>query len=158
MSASCVFAGISTQNLKLKTDLTLEDTNQLWDMFTDKTLSTLTEQFFIHILKLLNVFTHVIDEIVPTLPQNKPVLPNLPTPSTLSPIKRRKSDLGERSKTISPGKVPEKDDKSEKKNENTKSNLMGYFITTPHYLKIYELLRTSYTNYKVGFTLVRSLW
>lgn len=58
-------------------------------MYTDSTLPDVTEQFLVHIVRLLNIFCHIIDETIPTLPPNKPVLPNLPAPSTLSPIKRR---------------------------------------------------------------------
>lgn len=126
----------------------MDDNNQLWGMFSDNSLSTLTEQFFVHILKLLNIFCHVLDEIVPTHPQSKPVLPHLPSATNLSPLKRRKSDLGEKAKSISIGKSIEKDEKSEKRTESFKANLMGFFANSPHYLKIYELLKTAYTNYK----------
>lgn len=145
------FVGISINHLKSKTDITLEDNNQLWDMFTDKHLTAVTEQFFNHVLKLLNIFCHVIDEITPVQPQNKPVLPNLPAAAALSPIKRRKSDLGERTKVMSPAKSSEKEEKAEKKADIMRSNFMGYFAGSLHYLKIYELLKTSYSNYKVSF-------
>lgn len=77
------------------------------------------------------------------------MLPNIPAPSTLSPLKRRKSDLSEKFKSP-PGKTSEKE--SDKKNEAVKLNSMGYFATSPHYMKMYELLRVAYNNYKVSFS------
>ncbi|KAK4875471.1 hypothetical protein RN001_011893 [Aquatica leii] len=142
--------GLSVPNFKSKTEFNLEFSTRLWDMFHDTHLSNLIEQFFNHTLKLLNVFYHVIEEITPVQLQNKPVLPNLPTASTLSPIKRRKSDFGDKYKIISPGKSLDKEDKPEKKMENVKLNVMGHFANVPHYLKIYELLKTAHSNYKTS--------
>lgn len=120
-------------------------------MFSDKNLCELSEQFLNHIVKLLNIFSHVLDEIVPVLPQSKPSLPNLPSATNLSPLKRRKSDMGDKAKIISPMKTPEKDDKGEKR--DTKLNSMGHFASIPHYMKIYELLKIAYNNYKVNYYL-----
>lgn len=142
------FAGIAVQNLK-PLDVTLETAPENWDMFSDKYLAELSETFLYHVLKLLSVFHHILDEVAPVLPQNKPVLPTLPTTSSLSPIKRKKSDL-DKSKMISPGKLIEKNDKAERKGEGVKTNAAGYFANAPHYMKLYEILRTAYSNYKVS--------
>lgn len=121
----------------------------LWDMYNDKCLPEVTEQLLHHLLRLLNVFCHIIDEIPPTLPPNKPVLPNLPPASALSPIKRRsKSDASDlKIKSVPIKHVPEKDDK-EKKVDYTKFNAMGFFANLPHYMKLYEVLKMAYSNYK----------
>lgn len=142
-------SGKCIENLKNTSDINPEETKHLWDIFSDKTLVDLSEQFLNHIVKLLNIFAHVLDEVVPHLPQSKTVLPNLPAPSSLSPIKRRKSDLSEKSRILSQAKGTDKDDKSERKSDSVKVNSMGYFVSIPHYMKIYELLRTAYNNYKV---------
>lgn len=69
-------------------------------MYSDKLMSEVTEQFLHHIVRLLNIFCHIIDETTPTLPPAKPVLSNLQSASNLSPIKRRsKGDLTEKNKT-----------------------------------------------------------
>lgn len=39
--------------------------------------------------RLLNIFSHVIEETVPGPPQIKPTLPSLPNAPSLSPIKRK---------------------------------------------------------------------
>lgn len=106
----------------------------------------LSEQFLNHVIKLLNIFSHVLDENVPLIPQAKTVLSNLPPASSLSPIKRRKSDLGDKIRN-SQGKNEKEGDK---KSDGVKVNTMGYFANIPHYMKIYELLRTAYNNYKVS--------
>jgi huntingtin len=93
-------------------------------------------------MKLLNILHYVLDDMIPTQPQSKPVLANL---STSSPIKRRKSDLDK--KILSPIKTPERDDKDKK--DNTRPNTIGTFVHLPHYLRIYDILRQAYTNYKV---------
>lgn len=68
----------------------------LWDMYSDTCLQEITEQFLHHLIRLLNIFSHIIEETIPILPPNKPVLPNLPPASALSPIKRRsKSDASD---------------------------------------------------------------
>lgn len=139
-----LFAAITLHNL----NVTVDSTNVLWDIFTDKILSELSEALLSHIMKLLNIFHHVLDEITPVLPQSKPVLANLPTASTLSPIKRKKSDL-DKSKIASAGKLIDIQEKGEKKEGVRTTSAMGYFANTPHYMKIYELLKSAYTNYKV---------
>lgn len=140
-----LFAAITVCNLK---ELSLENTNELWDIFTDKSLCELCEALLTHVMKLLNIFHHVLDEIVPVLPQSKPVLANLPAASALSPIKRRKSDV-EKGKLVSPGKLVETPEKGEKR-DSVKTSALGYFANAPHYMKIYDLLKSAYTNYKVG--------
>jgi hypothetical protein len=49
-------------------------------------------QIIILICRLMNIFTHVIEEIVPGPPQMKPTLPSLPNAPSLSPIKRKSKD------------------------------------------------------------------
>lgn len=147
--------GLAVQTLK-PVEITPEDAPSLWEMFSDKHFAHLSESFLNHVVKLLNVFHHVLDELAPALPQNKPVLGGLPTASSLSPIKRKKSDL-DKSKIISPGKLTEKDEKTERMKEIAKANAMGYFCNLPHYMKIYETLRTAYTNYKVSVVFVYNM-
>ncbi|KAF5273906.1 hypothetical protein FQA39_LY01021 [Lamprigera yunnana] len=145
-----LLCGLSIPNFKSKSEFNVDDSIRFWDMFHDEHLSNLTEQFFNHILKLLNIFYHVIEEILPLPIQNKPILPNLPTSSSMSPIKRRKSDFSDKYKIIATGKSLEKEEKLEKKVENVKLNGIGNFANAPHYLKIYELLKTAYSNYKTS--------
>lgn len=128
------FSGVSVHNLKQNPDLTFEDSRGLWEVFADKSLSTCAEQLLNHVLKLLNILCYIIDE-TPLTPQNKHALgPG----SALSPLKRRKSDLGEKPR-----------ESKEDKSDSAKTHLIGYFANSLHYVKIYDILRTAYTNYKV---------
>lgn len=131
----------------------VEVEGKLWDMFTNNTFCEISEQYLTHVVKLLNIFHHVLSEIVPVHPQSKAVLPNLPTATNLSPLKRRKSDLDK--KVLLSGKS-EKDEKTEKK-ETSKLNSAGNFVTHPHYMKIYDVLRSSFMNYKVKCDLIVKL-
>ncbi|XP_008191527.2 huntingtin [Tribolium castaneum] len=114
-----------------------EPSTQPWDMFSSPKFSKLSDHFLSHLVKLLNIFHYVLDDVTPSQLQSKPVLPNL---STASPIKRRKSDLEK--KVLSPSKTPEKEDKDKKDSK-------GAFLHLPHYMKFYEILRQAYTNYKI---------
>lgn len=142
------FSGRCFKNIKPGGDVNLVDSTELWSMLSDKNLSSVAESFLNHIVKLLNIFSHVIEEVIPTPPQVK-TLPNLPSASNLSPLKRRKSDLGDRGKVLSPVKSPEKEDRTEKK--DIKTNSLGNFVNIPHYMKIYELVKVAYNNYKVMY-------
>ncbi|KAJ8959892.1 hypothetical protein NQ318_011628 [Aromia moschata] len=130
----------------IKPVVEVEGTKDLWHMFPNAAFSELSEQYLGHAIKLLNIFHHVLNEIVPIHPQFKAALPSLPAASNLSPIKRRKSDLDK--KLLSVGKS-EKEEKGEKK-ESVKMNSVVNFVSLPHYLKIYEVLKSSFTNYKIS--------
>jgi len=57
-------------------------------------LSSCAEMLLVHVVRTLNIFVHILEELTPTVPTPKPSLPSLPTAPSLSPIKRK-------------GKVPE---------------------------------------------------
>ena len=61
---------------------------------------------------MLNVFAHVIDELVPGPPQIKTGLPSLPQAPSLSPIKRKAK--GEKETGTSAG-TPNQDSKNAQK-------------------------------------------
>ena len=61
---------------------------------------------------MLNVFAHVIDELVPGPPQVKTSLPSLPQAPSLSPIKRKAR--GEKESGSNPG-TPNQDSKTAQK-------------------------------------------
>lgn len=126
-------------------------TKPLWDLYSDVHFQEITEQFLIHVIRLLNVFAHVIDETIPNLPPAKPGLPSIPAAASLSPIKRRsKSDASDlKIKSIPVTKhTPDKDERNEKKIDSNKFSAMGYFASLSHYMKFYEILKMAYTNYK----------
>jgi huntingtin len=52
-------------------------------------LSSCAELLLLHVVRTLNVFVHILEELVPNVPTPKPSLPSLPTAPSLSPIKRK---------------------------------------------------------------------
>ncbi|XP_066154208.1 huntingtin [Euwallacea fornicatus] len=138
-----LYAGFATSLIR-QTDLT-EQPLKNWSMFPSESLRSLSDQYLLHTMKLLNIFHHVINDIVPVSPQSKTVLQHLPSAGTLSPIKRRKSEdkkltaLGH-SKNI---------DKDEVKGER-KLPSFGHFSASQHYVRIYETLRSAFVNYKIS--------
>ncbi|XP_060528068.1 huntingtin [Cylas formicarius] len=133
--AANLFAGYSVCKIEPPTDMK----PYLWHMFSDKSFRSLCEQYLTFIMKLLNIFHHVINDITPVSIPNKTSLPHLPAPSTISPIKRRKSDL---EKKQTQAKASEKDEK--------KTCEIGSFVQSQHYMKIFENLRNSFANYKIS--------
>ncbi|XP_076265784.1 huntingtin isoform X2 [Rhynchophorus ferrugineus] len=136
-----LYAGHAT--LLLKPVDVLETGNQTWSMIPGSSIKPLSEQYLLHTVKLLNIFHNVINDLVPIVPQSKTVLPHLPSTGTLSPIKRRKSD--ERKIPIAPGKIVME---REEKKEYIKSALVGFFGGSQHYMKIFDILRGAFINYK----------
>ncbi|XP_009876670.1 PREDICTED: huntingtin-like, partial [Apaloderma vittatum] len=59
-----------------------------WPALADRTLVTLVEQLFSHLLKVINICAHVMDDVAPG-PAVKAALPSLTNPPSLSPIRRK---------------------------------------------------------------------
>lgn len=138
--ASNLYAGHSLTLLK---PINLESTEASWHMFENEAFVDISEQYLHHIIKLLNIFHHVLNDLQPLHPQYKPVLPNLPAPTNLSPLKRRKSDLDKKTVTLK----LDKEERVEKK--DIKSNV-GSFMQSVHYMKIYDSVKASFINYKIS--------
>merc|ERR1719427_2090554 len=96
------------------------------------------ELILAHHLKLLSILHQVFEESVPALPSSKPSLPSLPNAS-LSPIKKKST---EPSTPVSPPAA----EKSFTFKETARPR--GSFVTSPHYMRLYELVRASYNVYK----------
>lgn len=119
----------------------------IWSMFLNESLCQISEQYLTHAVKMLNIFHHVLNDMVPTVQsQPKNVLSNLPAPGNLSPMKRRKSDLD---KKLLVTIKTEKDDKNEKKDGPKMNSTMTSFSCSTRYLRIFDILKTAFVNYKV---------
>lgn len=127
-------------------DLSTE--KSMWEMFSNESFAQISEICLTHSVKMLNIFHHVLNDMVPTIPiQPKTVLSNLPAPVNLSPIKRRKSDLDK--KILMALKV-EKEDKNEKKDISKPNSTIMSITCSSRYMRIFEILKTAFINYKVG--------
>ncbi|KFM77552.1 Huntingtin, partial [Stegodyphus mimosarum] len=113
----------------------------------------LVEKLFLHLMRVLNIFTHVLEEQYPICVSNRPALPSLPNAPSLSPIKRKSKVKDEPVTSSSVKGSPSKGiDKSDTEKERTSkiSGTLGQFHTFPLYMKLYEILRGAYGSYKIS--------
>lgn len=122
-------SGLAVCNFKAGSDPT-----KLWSTCKDRHL----EFLLTHIMRVLNIFVHVIDEVQLTQSSSKPLLPSLSTAQTLSPKKKivpeqsRSKEKGEKIGSLRSGK-----------------ELIGTFVGIPHYMKIHDILKAAHSNYLV---------
>ncbi|XP_066242929.1 huntingtin isoform X4 [Saccopteryx leptura] len=136
---------------------------EAWPALGDRTLVPMVDQLFSHLLKVLNICAHVLDEVAPG-PAVKAALPSLTNPPSLSPIRRKgkEKEPGEQaSAPLSPKKgseaspAPRQSDASGPVTAN-KSSSLGSFYHLPSYLKLHDVLKATHANYKVTLDLQNS--
>ncbi|KAF1415254.1 Huntingtin, partial [Spheniscus humboldti] len=147
-----------------------EDSNQgaakqeePWPALADRTLVTLVEQLFSHLLKVINICAHVMDDVAPG-PAVKAALPSLTNPPSLSPIRRKgkeRESVEQASVPMSPKKGGETSPATRQTDATgpvptSKSSSVGSFYHLPSYLKLYDVLKATHANYKVTLDLQNS--
>ncbi|XP_027747231.1 huntingtin isoform X1 [Empidonax traillii] len=147
-----------------------EDSNQgaakqeePWPALADRTLVTLVEQLFSHLLKVINICAHVMDDVAPG-PAVKAALPSLTNPPSLSPIRRKgkeRESVEQASVPMSPKKAGEASPAPRQTDATgpiptSKSSSVGSFYHLPSYLKLYDVLKATHANYKVTLDLQNS--
>lgn len=149
-----LFVGRCVESLS-DTHVDPETTRRLiWGIFGEKRLQGMCESFLTHLVKLLNILVHIIDD-VPLATDQKPTtaLTSITvTASSSSPVKSRKSSDGEKNvekKTATDGQSEGGEKNSDRKSEPSKAAGMGHFSNSPHYVKIYDVLKIAYEKYKV---------
>ncbi|XP_067414992.1 huntingtin isoform X3 [Emydura macquarii macquarii] len=131
-----------------------------WPALADRTLVTLVEQFFSHLLKAINICAHVVDDVAPG-PAIKAALPSLSNPPSLSPIRRKgkeREPVEQTSVPMSPKKGSETNPATRQTDTSgpaptSKSSSLGSFYHLPSYLKLYDVLKATHANYKVTLDL-----
>ncbi|XP_069698723.1 huntingtin isoform X2 [Periplaneta americana] len=155
--AGNVFAGLAVCSLRHNESRTPGEAG-LWSVLRDKQLSSCAELLLLHVVRTLNIFVHILEETAPTVPTPKPSLPSLPTAPSLSPIKRKSKPIeatpvmadGGRTRGISPVKTSqEKEERSSEEKKSGRGTAMGFFASIPHYMKIHDIVKNAYTNYKI---------
>ncbi|XP_063075686.1 huntingtin isoform X3 [Engraulis encrasicolus] len=130
-----------------------------WPALGDRLLIGMVEQLFSHLLKVLNICAHVLDDTAPG-PAVKATLPSLANPPSLSPIRRKGKDKD----TVEPSAAPMSPKKGGDPNAGrpadstvaapvNKSTSVGSFYHLPPYLKLYDVLKATYANYRVTLDL-----
>uniref|UniRef100_A0A670ZHJ8 Huntingtin n=1 Tax=Pseudonaja textilis TaxID=8673 RepID=A0A670ZHJ8_PSETE len=127
-----------------------------WAALADRTLALLVDHLFSHLLKIINICSHILDDVVPG-PTLKATLPSLTNPPSLSPIRRKAKEKEVAEQTmvaISPKKTsenspaPRPSDTSSSAPPSKSSSTLGNFYHLPSYLKLYDVLKATYANYK----------
>ncbi|XP_062852378.1 huntingtin isoform X2 [Trichomycterus rosablanca] len=130
-----------------------------WPALNDRNLVTTVEQLFSHLLRILNICSHVLDDTSPG-PAVKATLPSLSNTPSLSPIRRK----GKEKDTSEPSTTPMSPKKGGEPNAGrptdstsaapaSKSTSVGSFYHLPPYLKLYDVLKATHANYKVTLDL-----
>ncbi|XP_071359999.1 huntingtin isoform X3 [Trachinotus anak] len=133
-----------------------------WAALSERSLVAIVEQLFSHLLKVLNICAHVLDDTPPG-PAVKATLPSLSNTPSLSPIRRK----GKEKETAEPSAAPMSPKKSNEVNTGrpadstgsaalNKSTTIGSFYHLPPYLKLYDVLKATHANYKVTLDLHNS--
>uniref|UniRef100_A0A7N6BBY5 Huntingtin n=1 Tax=Anabas testudineus TaxID=64144 RepID=A0A7N6BBY5_ANATE len=128
-----------------------------WAALSERPLVAMVEQLFSHLLKVLNICAHVLDDTPPG-PAVKASLPSLSNTPSLSPIRRK----GREKDAAEPSAAPMSPKKNNEVNTGTnstsstavnKSTTLGSFYHLPPYLKLYDVLKATHANYKVTLDL-----
>uniref|UniRef100_A0A8C3YS16 Huntingtin n=1 Tax=Catagonus wagneri TaxID=51154 RepID=A0A8C3YS16_9CETA len=136
---------------------------EVWPALGDRTLVPMVEQLFSHLLKVINICAHVLDDVAPG-PAVKAALPSLTNPPSLSPIRRKgkEKEPGEQASVpVSPKKGGEASPASRQSDASgpaaaNKSSSLGSFCHLPSYLKLHDVLKATHANYKVTLDLQSS--
>ncbi|KAM4708326.1 huntingtin [Discoglossus pictus] len=132
-----------------------------WPALGDRAMVAMVEQLFIHLLKSINICAHVIDDVTPGS-VIKTTLPSLTNPPSLSPIRRKGKERDTAEQTavpLSPKKASEATPASRQTDASgpaQTSKSLGSFYHLPSYLKLYDVLKATYANYKVTLDLQNS--
>ncbi|KAG7461857.1 hypothetical protein MATL_G00195620 [Megalops atlanticus] len=133
---------------------------ELWAALGDRSVVALVEQLFSHLLKIINICAHVVDEVAPG-PAVKATLPSLANTPSLSPIRRKgkEKEAADASSTPMSPKKSSEGNPASRPTESTgtttinKSTSLGSFYHLPPYLKLYDVLKATHANYKVTLDL-----
>ncbi|XP_051784194.1 huntingtin isoform X2 [Erpetoichthys calabaricus] len=131
-----------------------------WPALGDRTIVAMVEQLFSHLLKIVNICAHVIDDVAPGSTA-KASLPSLANTPSLSPIRRKgkeKEQVEQVPAPLSPKKTADSNPGSRPVDTvgtttTNKSSLLGNFYHLPPYLKLYDVLKATHANYKVTLDL-----
>ncbi|KAK1791163.1 hypothetical protein P4O66_002190 [Electrophorus voltai] len=131
---------------------------EAWPALSDRSVVSMVEQLFSHLLKILNICAHVLEDTSPG-PAVKATLPSLANTPSLSPIRRKgkEKELSESSATPMSPKKGETNTGRPADSTGTapvnKSTSVGSFYHLPPYLKLYDVLKATHANYKVTLDL-----
>ncbi|XP_043203807.1 huntingtin-like [Amphibalanus amphitrite] len=127
----------------------------------------LLEPLVTHVMRVMNIYSHLVGDTQPTTPQNKSSLPSFPTASSLSPIKKRSTPERSKSATSTtttstaasstPAPAPASaasdragsQEREEKEADKKVRQAVGFFMSSSEYQKLYSMLKTIYETFKI---------
>ncbi|ELR57297.1 Huntingtin, partial [Bos mutus] len=135
---------------------------EAWPALGDRTLVPMVEQLFSHLLKVINICAHVLDDVAPG-PAVK-VTPHLGSSSRSSRGAGAPRHAGLPSAAAcfralsSPSLLPRTSRPPETSGPvaTNKSSSLGSFCHLPSYLKLHDVLKATHANYKVTLDLQSS--
>ncbi|EDV22908.1 uncharacterized protein TRIADDRAFT_28161, partial [Trichoplax adhaerens] len=126
-----------------------------WPALSDFLLVPLANQLFAHISRLLNIFTHVIDDLPTTIPQTQKAKEFLREKTAVVSPKKRFSfrNRGESGAVVNDKKelTPSNDTSdftSTRSGRIADNGIVGQFVNVAHYFKLYEELRNVQSSYQ----------
>ncbi|XP_022080674.1 huntingtin-like isoform X2 [Acanthaster planci] len=166
--AGNILIGIAYHSLKVitptKPSATTQSTSaeeESWACLQNRLLVPLAAQLMQHVARVLCICAHVIEGTQPGPPKSQTTLPSLPAGPSLSPIKRRAKgkdkdtmDQGSMSPNTQAKLQADKAETAEEK--KSPKSTYGAFYQLPHYMKLYEVMKSAYNNYKVTLDLCRA--
>ncbi|XP_050681884.1 huntingtin [Leptidea sinapis] len=122
-------------------DADLSEPREKWHHLESETVASLAEKFQQVTLKMLNLLVHLIEEINPNVHLNTS---GIPIPGSSEWWKTHDSTSRD-----ADDKIPKKK-LNEPGNSLLRANYVGHFYTEPIYMKLYDNLRATYSNYKIN--------
>uniref|UniRef100_UPI00358E7878 huntingtin isoform X3 n=1 Tax=Myxine glutinosa TaxID=7769 RepID=UPI00358E7878 len=149
-----------------RSDDDLSHPEESWVAVGEPTLVAMIEQLFVHMLRMLSICAHIIDDQTPG-PPLKPSLPTLPNAPSLSPMRKKgkekeSGETGVTSTVTSPKKATEQSSAGAKPTDvpagatSKTAPHLGTFHNLPPYIRLYDILKATYTNYKVSLDLLNA--
>ncbi|KAJ8272123.1 hypothetical protein COCON_G00109820 [Conger conger] len=117
-----------------------------WPALSDRSVAAMLEQLFSHLLKVINICAHVLDEMAPAPPpspirrKSKDKEPAEPTGAPMSPKRSSEGNPAGRAADAAG-------------TATLKSTTLGSFYHLPPYLKLHDVLKATHANYKVTLDL-----
>ncbi|XP_057330586.1 huntingtin [Microplitis mediator] len=141
--AGNLLSGISLKQIKTinvnERKETVDNGLKMWNLFDSIEINNYFELLFKHIMRLIQIYVHVINDIQIPSSYNKSTFASFPTIQSISPRKKLGVQVDHKLKDRSE-KGPANSSKFGKESES-------YFYDTPHYVKLYDILQAAHLNY-----------
>lgn len=150
--AGNLMSGVALKNFKYMINQPSNETDsntceKMWNLFQETEINSYIELLLTHVMRVINIFVHVIDHVQVKTPSGKIGLRSLPLASSLSPRKKNQN-IKINNDNLSEPKIKEKNPlNSSFKSSSYGKDIIGSFSNLTHYMKLYEILKVANSNY-----------